>query len=224
MAAAASSRPDARDIARMVSLQQMFRHLGWRIRQRNRADCGLCRGSSTGTVAYRERIFHCHRCHAGGDVYALVMQVQHCDFRAALTYVANMAGIRFHDLRSSPDARREIAERQRQRDRIDTAAETLAQMERRQRLECHNRIHAAERKLAALSKASAWSGLDWFLAPILHDSLQHDLAEYTLLSFGAIPLRAEYVLKPEQREQMVGSLRMAGSIRTDSGHSIEVVA
>jgi hypothetical protein len=224
MAAAASSRPDARDIARMVSLPQMFRHLGWRIRHRNRVDCGLCKGSSTGTVAYREHIWHCHRCHAGGDVYALVMQFQHCDFRAALAYVADMAGIKLHDSHNSADACRKIAERQRQRDRIDTAAETLAQMERRHRLECRNRIHAAERKLAALSKVSAWSERDWLIASTLHDSLRHDLAEYTLLSFGAIPVRAEYVLKPEQRKQMVGSLHVAGSVRTDSGHWREVVA
>ena len=34
-------RPDARDIARMVTIPEVLRHLHWRFRGRKRADCGL---------------------------------------------------------------------------------------------------------------------------------------------------------------------------------------
>src|SRR5215469_13255332 len=130
-------RADARDIARMVSIPQMLLHLGWRLRPRNRADCGLCRGSSKETLAYREHVWHCHRCHAGGSVYDLVMQAQQCDFRSALAYVADLAGVKLDDHRQhGKDWRHEMAERERQRERIDGAAEKLARMERELRLEC----------------------------------------------------------------------------------------
>ena len=51
-----TTRHDTANAARIVTMAQLMRHLGWRIRHRNRADCGLCRGTSTGTVAFTERL------------------------------------------------------------------------------------------------------------------------------------------------------------------------
>lgn len=224
MAAVASFGPDARDIARMVPIRQVLRHLGWTIRPRGRADCGLCRGSSKGTVAYREDVWHCHRCHEGGDVYSLVRAVQGCDFRVALRVVADLAGVRLDTGRDRDEWRRAMEAGRRKSERIKRVADRLAGLERALRLECRDRIHAAERKLAALLKATAWSERDWLIASALHDSLQHDLVEYTLLGFGAVAERAQYVLHPEQREQMAGSVRSAGGILTDDGCRMEVIA
>jgi len=59
-------RSDARDIARMVSIPHLLRQLGWRKRSRSRADCGLCRAVEVkGTIAPREHVWQCHRCHEG---------------------------------------------------------------------------------------------------------------------------------------------------------------
>lgn len=224
MAAMESFGPDARDIASMVSVPQMLRHLGWRIRARSRADCGLCRGHSRGTVAYREHVWHCHRCNQGGDVYSLVRAVQRCDFRDALRYVAEMAGVKVDSGRDRDKWRRAMGASRRERERIDRAADKLASLERALRLECRDCIHAAERKMAALSKATTWGEREWLIASVLHDSLQHDLAEYILLGFGAVAERAQYVLHPEQRGQMAGSVRSAGGVLIDDGCRMEVIA
>jgi putative DNA primase/helicase len=49
--------PDARDIARMIPVRQLLRVLGVRVRNPKRADCPLCKGNSTGTLAFTERLW-----------------------------------------------------------------------------------------------------------------------------------------------------------------------
>ncbi len=157
-------------------------------------------------------------------MYSLVRAVQGCDFRDALRYVGELAGVRLDGGRDRDEWRQAMEASRREREHIERAADKLASLERALRFECRNSIHAAEHKLAALSKATAWSERDWFVASALHDALQHDLVEYTLLSFGAMPERAEYVLHPKQREQMAASVRWAGVVLTDDGHWMGVVA
>jgi hypothetical protein len=212
--------PDAGDIARLVSVPQMLNHLGWRLRQRGRFDCGLCKGNSKGTLAYREHVWHCHRCHAGGDVYSLVRAVHKCDFPDALRYVADLAGVHLDDCRSA-DVRREIAARKRQHESLEYAAQALEQAEHELRFQCCDRIHLAERRLATLSDAIAWTERDWLTASECWGSLQRDLPAYTLLSWGALHERARYVLHPNERGEMVAAVLWAGGVRADDGHYIE---
>jgi len=222
MSAAPSPQPDARDIGRMVSVPQMLRQFGWRTRSRGRADCGLCRGRSTGTVAFNERVWHCHRCNAGGDVFELVRSVNRCDFREALGYVANVAGIRLADS-DRPDVRRQIAERQRHRARIDSAADILAEMERALRLDRRECIYLAEKQWNILSAARSWSERDWLIAAGSYDVLQGALAAYTLLAFGAIADRVFYVLQPESRSEIEAGIRLAGGLRDENARWLEVL-
>src|ERR1700727_1245127 len=109
--------PDARDIARMVTMAELLRHLGWRVRWRNRADCGLCRGNSIGTLAFTERVWKCHRCNLGGDVFSLVRAVNRWQFPDALRYLASLAGVRLDD-RHRDEWRQQIAEHKRQSERL----------------------------------------------------------------------------------------------------------
>jgi hypothetical protein len=220
---AATIRPAARDIARMVSIPQLLRQLGWRMRSRRRADCGLCRGGSKGTVAYRDHVWHCHRCHEGGDIFRLVIAVNHCEFPAALAYVAELAGIRLDDS-SNAQVQREIVALQRQRERIGRAAHKLAQVERALRLESRDRILRTERRLAALSGATAWTDQDWLSASVCGDTLRRDLATYTLLSFAAPAERARYCLHPESRDEIITTIRWTGSVRTSNGKQVEMLA
>ena len=169
---------DARALARMVPIRQLLSMLGACVRNSKRADCALCKGHSTGTVSYREHIWHCHRCQAGGDVFSLVQAVKQCDFPEALKSVADMAGVNLHDHPSNGDMRREMAVRQEERERIQRAAETLAAMERGLRRECRDRIHLAERKVTALSEQSAWTERDWLIASMAWEMLRHDLPAY----------------------------------------------
>jgi CHC2 zinc finger len=219
---AAPMRPAARDIARMVSIPQLLRQLGWRMRSRRRADCGLCRGGSKGTVAYRDHLWHCHRCHQGGDIFKLVMAMNHWEFKAALAYVAELAGIRI-DGPGNVEVQREIVARQRHRERSGRAAEKLVQVERALRLESRDRILRAERRLVALSGATAWTDQDWLTAAVCAATLRCEFATYTLLSFAAPVDRARYCLHPEVRAEIISGVLCTDGVRDAEGKRIEVL-
>jgi hypothetical protein len=213
--------PAARDIALMMPVPQMLRQLGWRTRDRNRADCGLCKGNSKGTVAFTEHLWHCHRCHAGGTVYGLVMQSRRCEFRDALRYVAELAGVRLGDY-GSETARHEVTARRQHRERIERAADGLGHLERSLRIECRDRIHQCDRVLAT---PGPWSEAHWqraWAAFVLRD--EYLLPEYTLLSFGAIPERTRYILADDRvRAKMAAAIRRSGGVRTEDGCWREVL-
>ena len=218
----ASTLPDAREIARMVAVPALLRHLDWRVRHRKRADCGLCRGNSTGTVAFTERLWRCHRCNEGGDVYSLVGAVRRCDFPDALRYVAELAGIRLEDRRNA-DSQRSLEARKRLRERVEDGANKLEALERALRLECCDCIHLAERRLATLCDATTWAERDWLTASVCWGSLQRDLPAYTLLSFAEPAERARFVLHPELRKEIISGVRWAGYVRTADGKQVEVL-
>ncbi len=213
-------RPDARDIARSVTIAEVLRHLGWRLRSRKRADCGLCRGSSKGTMAYGDHVWHCHRCHAGGDVYGLVRAVHHCDFPSALRYVAQMAGVRLDD-RQQDDWRKQMAERKKRHERLQTAAQKLVALEREVWAHCRDRILDCERVLAM---RGPWNDRQWQRAQaacVLRD--EYVLPAYTLLSFAAPVERARYVLYPQTQAQMAAAVRWTGYVLTADARRVEVL-
>ena len=212
--------PDARDLARMVTIRAVLRDFGWRVRGR-RADCGLCRGNSTGTLAFTERVWKCHRCNAGGDAFSLVRAANRCQFPDALRYVANLAGVRLGDFRGT-DVRREVAARKQQRERVDSAVDKWEALERALRLECRDRIHLAERRLVVLSDAPDWTESDWLTASVCWDSLRRDLPAYTLLSWGALRERTRYLLHANERGEMAAAVHWAGGVHAGDGHYIEV--
>lgn len=228
-------RLDARDIARMVPMRQLLSRLSVRLRNSRRADCPLCKGNSSGTLTFTERLWRCHRCNAGGDVFSLVRAVNRCDFPAALRFVAEMSGLRLGDTRKD-DFKRELDARKRQRERLEDAANKLATLERTLLHECRNRIHNAERtRLKASARLSELSrgeperfrgeqeGL-WRKLQIAAALLNTDLLSYTLLSFGALDERARFVLHPELRDKIVFDLRCAGYVRTPDNKQVEVLA
>jgi hypothetical protein len=228
-------RPDARDIARAVPMRQVLSALGVRMRNSKRADCPLCKGNSTGTLAFTERLWRCHRCNEGGDVYSLVRAVNRCDFPAALQFVSDLAGIDLGDCRNA-DLKRELDARKRHRERLENAANKLATLEHTLLRECRDRIHNAERtqrkvsaRFAELSRGEPerfrreQEGL-WLKLQAAGAILDADLLAYTLLCFGALDERARFVLHPEIREEIIAGARWAGYVRTADGKHIEVLA
>lgn len=228
-------RLDTREIARALPVRQVLRALGLRVRNSKRADCPLCKGNSYGTIAYTERFWRCHRCQEGGDVFSLVCAVNRYDFREALRFTAELAGIRLEDPRN-PDFRQELAARRRQREHIDHSAEKLAALENALRFERRNRIHDAERKrqkvgerLAELScgKPERFRGEQeglWLTLQAIAMLLNTDVPAYMLLSFGAVEERARFVLHPELRDEIASGVRRAGYVRTADGKQVEVLA
>jgi DNA primase len=219
----------------MIPVRQLLRVLGVRVRSSKRADCPLCKGNSTGTLAFTERLWCCHRCNEGGDVFSFVRAVNRCEFPDALRYVAGLAGIRQDDHRSA-DSRRKLAARKRQRDRVEDGAHKLVALEHALRIECRDRIHDAERqrrkvgeRLAGLVRGEPQrfrgeqEGL-WLTLQAAVSLLNTDLPAYTLLSFGAPDKRAQFVLHPELRDEIIAGVRWAGYVRTADGKQIEVMA
>jgi hypothetical protein len=228
-------RHDACDMARMVPMRELFRTTGVRLRNPRRADCPLCKGNSTGTLAFTDRFWHCHRCNEGGDIFSLVRAVNRCDFPSALRFVAELAGIRLED-RWSADFRRELAARKRQQERLEEGANKLAALEHALLRERRARIHDAERKrlkvserLSALSRGEPqrFRGEQealWLTLQAAAALLNAELPAYTLLAFGAFDERAQFVLHPELREEIIARVRWAGYVRTPDGKQIEVLA
>lgn len=226
--------PDVREVARGVTVPKILRALGARVRNRKRADCLLCKGSSKGTLAFTESLWRCHRCNEGGDVFSLVRALHRCTFPDALRYVAEVGGIRVEDSRGA-DLGRELAEHKRKRERIENAAEKLELLERLLRLQHRDRIHEIERKklkasvrLAALNRGElerfhGESETLWQTLQAAHRLLDFDLSAYTLLSFAAPAERIRFVLHADQRNEMIRSVRLAGGLRDDAGRFVEVL-
>jgi hypothetical protein len=227
-------RLDARGLARSVTVPQVLKAFGVRVRNSKRADCPLCKGHSTGTLAFTYRLWRCHRCNEGGDVFSLVRATNRCDFLGALRFVAELAGIRLEDRRNA-DFQRELDARKRQRERIEDGANKLSALEHALLRECRDRIHNAERttlkvsaRLAELSRGEPerfrgeQEGL-WLTLQAVAALLNTDLPSYTLLSFGALDERARFVLHAELRDEIIAGIRWAGSIRTADGKQMEVL-
>jgi len=225
---------DATTIARSVTVPQVLLALGVRVRNSKRADCPLCKGNSTGTLAFAHRLWRCHRCNEGGDIFSLVRAVNRCDFPAALRFVAELAGIRLED-RWSADFRRELAARKRQQERLEEGANKLAALEHALLRERRARIHDAERKrlkvserLSALSRGEPqrFRGEQealWLTLQAAAVLLNAELAAYTVLTFGSFDERARFVLHPELREEIIARVRWAGYVRTAEGRQVAVL-
>jgi len=100
-------------------MPQLLGELGFQANSRTRrAPCLLHGGSNVTAFSWRDDgLWHCFSCGAGGDKIALVRAVRRCDFRAAVGFLAQLAGVEYqHDKLSRTDLydereRRERAER-----------------------------------------------------------------------------------------------------------------
>jgi len=231
-ASTVAPRIEARDLAREVPMRTLLRNLGVRVRSSKRADCPLCKGNSTGTLAFNERLWKCHRCNEGGDVYSLVRAVRKSDFREALKFVAELAGVRLNNHRG-PDFRRELAARKAGHERVEAAAAKIESMEREVRLSVCRRIHVTERNQRRVAERLRTFGPEasgaevealWKELKSVAAWLQTDLATYTLLSFSHPAERAMFTVKPELRREMVREICGRGYVTTNDGKQFPVLA
>jgi hypothetical protein len=216
-------------------MRQTLKVLGVRVRNAKRADCPLCRGNSIATLSFTERLWHCHRCGEGGDVFSLVRAVNRCDFPEALRFVAKLAGICVEDHRTV-DFQRKLYARKMYRDRLEDGARKLSALEHSLLIRSRDLIHETERstqkvgeRLAALLRGEPewfpgeqerrWQSLQ--AAAFL---LRTEIPIYTLLSFGAPDERARFVLHPERRDQIVADVKWNGFVRTADGKKVEVLS
>ncbi len=223
---------DAKEICRMVTIRDALKLAGARLRSSKRADCPLCKGTSKGTIAFTERLWHCHRCAAGGDVFSLVQAVNNCGFREALQFVANWAGVTI--TQANDEINRRLASQGRQRERTRRTAMKLAVAERTLRFRCRSQIHWIERiRLRVSERLCELHGgaperfvheVDALWAILESASRQSRRLQttYALLAFGFQRERARFVLQPADRENLIDHALDQGFIGTDDGRMVEV--
>jgi hypothetical protein len=210
----------AQEVASLVTVANVLRDLGWKVRGRRRADCGLCRGRSAGTVSFRERVWTCHRCHAGGDVFDLVRQAHRCGFRSALVHLARLGGVRLSGYSAAEASRASVA-RERQRRQIAAEAEELLADERALLRELRDHIHRCDR---VLHRPGPWDERQWLRARVAGDWLDRFLLPaFSVLTFADPDLRARFVRRPEQRHEIVAAVRQAGGVLTERGTFVEIL-
>ncbi len=207
----------------------MLRHYGVKCRG-GRFDCPFCKGTGTRTAGCNERIWNCFRCAAKGDVFALVMKLERCTFPEALRTVAELAGV------SAARAvnRTEIRKRWQCRQRIDSAAAKLVRAEHKLRLSLAQRVKAInfERRVAGArlraavchGKPERFPGEAAACEAVLAaaPSMEREtMAAYAVLSYAAARERAEFILKPAKRMEMVATVLEAGAVVDDHGRHIE---
>jgi len=168
--------------------------------------------------------FFCFACQAkGGDILAFVMLRDKLDFQAAAREVGAWC-----DSATAGVADRESAElvkRKRVRERIDAAADALWNAEHRLRMGYRDTIYAMERVIREMQTRLQLTSEDYdtcgHVLSMALDELREASAAYHILSFGTVGERA--VLNSDRRSAAIQKVLLSGSVRTDSGHVMEVV-
>jgi len=215
----------AGDLRGRLSVADALKAVGLRIRGKSRADC-WCDGRSTATIAFTNRVWCCHRCHAGGDIFALVQAVQQCDFKTALQFVANIAGVRLDGRPPSPV---QLEQGRRDRERLARAAERLADEERRLRLAYASECRALEGlgrrivgQLQDLGDGAERVDREKLLAA-LPDYARRAAAGYNVIAFAPVAERVHFLLELAARAQILETALLEG-VRTSDGALVEVTA
>jgi len=92
-----SSLADFRAISGAVEMPRLLEALGIEANLRTRrAPCVLHGGANPTAFAWTESgLWHCHSCGAGGDRIFLVRAVRKCNFRDAVEFLAQLAGVTY---------------------------------------------------------------------------------------------------------------------------------
>lgn len=203
----------------LPSVEEFFRSNTQRFRRNGRKARAVCpfhpRAEHQNFSMDLDRgLFHCFVCDASGDLITFVMQRDNVDFREAARRLGALVAVDNPKAMTNP-------ERDRQRGRIDLAADKLAQIQRSIRLDCGEKIRDCDRVLAT---PGPWDERQWRRAQaacVLRDD--YVLPAYTLLSFAAPRDRARYVLHPEIQAQMAAAVRWAGYVLTADARRVEVL-
>ena len=81
-------------IKELISLKSILDDAGIKHRK-NRCDCPFCSGESklTFSVSDERGFGYCFRCNFSGDIFRLYQELNSCDFKTALTGLANRCGV-----------------------------------------------------------------------------------------------------------------------------------
>jgi hypothetical protein len=222
------------EIADFLSMPTLLRHLGFDVNERtHRTRCLICGGHNRTTFSWRgDGRWHCFRCGAGGDKYALVQAVCRCGFVEALRTIAQLAGL---DLSAYPVDSHALAREKRKRRRVDEAAEKYLLLEYQARADYGAWLCTLERlrdvvgeDLAHLQEGSPARQDEraermWEALAVVSQDLPEALAGYYLLAFASEDERQRFVLFPDDRGVLTGQTLTRGGFRDDEGRFVEVL-
>ena len=169
--------------------------------------------------------FVCFSCQArGGSIIDFLMLRDGIDFTIA---AKRLGAWRDQDL--TENDRSHLAEQRRERNRTKQAAIDLARAEHELRIGLRDEVHFYERvqrEIGERMKEPATSAADmescWRVLELLHDELRAAVAGYSILSFGTVAEREEFVRNPEWRDHAIRGVLDRGLVRDDAGHIVEV--
>lgn len=224
----------AQDVAARTPMERLLAELGFRIDTRSRrAACILHGGDNRTAFSWTDGgLWYCHACGKGGDKLHLVMAARGCDFKGALKFLAALAGFELADSHELRDA---LAQRRRERARLEVAAAWLQALEHDALLACADEVHRLEAirrnvegRLAAISRGDperfigeaelAWSALKY-----VADEMPLAAAAYTVIAFDNELNRAQFVLRPEEGGTVAAEALLSGGITDDRGRLFEVL-
>jgi len=143
---------------------------------------GRCPFHADGTpslyVRPDKRVFRCHACQAGGDVFRFVQLLHHCSFRQSVECLAARAGIRI-DAKPSPELTAKVAALKAQREEAMQLQHFVDE-----------RIAAVNRQYRSLARA-ATNAEDYLRAGLPADAHIDDLAWSALERFRVFEARIE---------------------------------
>jgi CHC2-type zinc finger protein len=199
----------SRQISALVPMAQLLAVLGFTINERTRRSaCILHGGSNRSAFSWTEAgLWKCHSCGAGGDRIALVRAVKKCNFRDALEFLGQLAGLHYSARRVS---RCEIERAKISRERAENAAWRVRDELIRLRSFYLDGLHRAERLVARMgeeilrSRTEAERDAAWECIARLAPAQTFFLAGYNFLCGTSGATLVGFALaSPEQRRAQI---------------------
>lgn len=213
-----ASLVNARDVVASVSMPEVLRALNIVCNERTRrAPCVIRGGSNSSAFAWTDSgLWRCHSCGRGGDKIALVREVRQCSYRAAVDFLASLAGVKYSPSRVSLHGTTSA------RAALSRSAELLADAERIAWREVRDSCHAfdwiREAVTARLEAIHAggrerFHGEERLAQMALRDADWAD-ASYTVISFARLRDRFRYLRGGSEREAVVREGLERGGVYT----------
>ena len=220
-------------IADLIPMPELLRELGFHVNQRTRrCACFLHGGKNPSAFSWIESgQWFCHSCNLGGDRIELMKRVRGCDFKDALRFIAQLAGV---DIANHRPTFSQLEEHRQKEAGLDVATEKLRLLEGHLRARYREEIFDLERikKLASgilkakherekCDRESEWA---WSAIELVNNWLPRVAAGYSILAFANAEDRAKLTLHPEGADNIIQATIERGYFTDDWGHIVEVLA
>ena len=212
----------------------LLRTLGFVVNERShRCRCLLHDGKNPQAFCWRdEGLWHCFSCGRGGDKLALVQEIKGCNFKAALQFMAVLAGVKLAD---STNFREELARNRRELKRRQIEEASSKAIEKQALLAGRTNVLELEglRRNAGsrLIELENWNRehfdheeeFAWAALALVAEQMPRATAAYAVIAFANAESRTDYAQHAEKRESLVNECLEAGGVLNDKNHFVGIV-